>query len=244
MTSILVDPNSDPHQFEADARTAAAVSKSQLVIENGLGYDDFMDKLLLASPNANRHVVNAAEVMKISGDDANPHIWYDIAKIPDVAMAISTELTKLDPTDAATFTANTKAVHGQSGPDQRRDRQHQGQLPRRPGRLHRTRPWLPRRRGGPEAGDAGLLRPIHRRRQRSERRRQLRHGRGTDRKGHQSPALQRPGDQPGHRCGQATRPAKPCARRRSHRDTAADRPELPVLATTSGQRTHRRTSDN
>jgi zinc/manganese transport system substrate-binding protein len=108
VTSILVDPNSDPHQFEADARTAAAVSKSQLVIENGLGYDDFMDKLLLASPNANRHVVNAAEVMKIAGADANPHIWYDIAKIPDVAMAISTELTKLDPTDAATFTANTR----------------------------------------------------------------------------------------------------------------------------------------
>jgi zinc/manganese transport system substrate-binding protein len=84
------------------------VSKSQLVIENGLGYDDFMDKLLLAAPNANRNVVNAADVMKISGDDANPHIWYDIAKIPDVAMAISTALTKLDPADAAAFTANAR----------------------------------------------------------------------------------------------------------------------------------------
>jgi zinc/manganese transport system substrate-binding protein len=116
VTSILVDPNADPHQFEADATTTAAVSKSQLVVENGLGYDDFMDKLLLASPNANRDVVNAAEVMKISGDDANPHIWYDIAKLPDVAMAISTELAKLDPADAAAFTANAKSFKDSLAP--------------------------------------------------------------------------------------------------------------------------------
>jgi zinc/manganese transport system substrate-binding protein len=109
VTSILVDPTADPHQFDTDAKTAAAVSKSQLAIENGLNYDNFMDELLLASPDANRHVVNAAEVMKISGEDADPHIWYDIAKVPDVAMAISTELARLDPADAATFTANAKS---------------------------------------------------------------------------------------------------------------------------------------
>src|ERR1700720_4869851 len=108
VTSILSDPNADPHQYEADAKTGAAISKAQLVVENGLGYDDFMEKLLAASPNANRTVLNAADVMKISGSDANPHIWYDIAKIPDVASAIADQLGKLDPADAAAFTANAK----------------------------------------------------------------------------------------------------------------------------------------
>jgi zinc/manganese transport system substrate-binding protein len=108
VTSILSDPNADPHQYEADAKTGAAISKAQLVVENGLGYDDFMNKLLAASPNANRTVLNAADVMKISGSDANPHIWYDIAKIPDAATAIADQLGKLDPADANAFTANAK----------------------------------------------------------------------------------------------------------------------------------------
>ena len=108
VTSIMSDPNADPHEYEADAKTAATLSKSQFVVENGLGYDDFMDKLLSASPNPNRKVLDAADAMKITGADANPHIWYDIAKIPDVANGIADQLGTLDPADAATFTANAK----------------------------------------------------------------------------------------------------------------------------------------
>src|ERR1700752_2222762 len=89
VTSIMSDPNADPHEYEADAKTAAALSKAQFVIENGLGYDDFMDKLSAASPNASRALLNAADAMKISGQDANPHIWYDIVKVPDVASGIA-----------------------------------------------------------------------------------------------------------------------------------------------------------
>ncbi|WP_155942978.1 metal ABC transporter solute-binding protein, Zn/Mn family [Mycobacterium sp. 141] len=111
VTSIISDPNADPHQYESDANTAAAVSKAQLVVDNGLGYDDFMDKLFSASPNPNRKVITAAEVMGISGDDANPHIWYDTAKVPDVANAIAGQLGALDPTDAAMFTANAKTFN-------------------------------------------------------------------------------------------------------------------------------------
>lgn len=108
VTSIMSDPNADPHEYEVDAKTAAALSKSQFVIENGLGYDGFMDKLLAASPNPSRKVLNAADVMQISGSDANPHVWYDIAKIPDVANAVAEQLGTLDPTDAAAFTTNAK----------------------------------------------------------------------------------------------------------------------------------------
>lgn len=116
VTSIISDPNADPHQYESDASTAAAVSKAQFVIDNGLGYDDFMDKLFSASPNPNRKVLTAADVMGISGQDANPHIWYDTAKVPDVANAIATQLGALDPADATTFTANAKTFSDSLAP--------------------------------------------------------------------------------------------------------------------------------
>jgi zinc/manganese transport system substrate-binding protein len=116
VTSILSDPNADPHIYESDAKTAAAVSGAQLVVENGLGYDDFMDKLLSASPNPNRAVLNVADVMQISGADANPHIWYDIAKLPDVATAVADQLGKLDPADAGTFSSNAKIFVGSLAP--------------------------------------------------------------------------------------------------------------------------------
>ncbi|BBZ75264.1 ABC transporter substrate-binding protein [Mycolicibacterium anyangense] len=116
VVSIMSDPNADPHEYQADANTAAALAKSQLVIENGLGYDDFMDKLLSASPNPARKLINAADVMKFSGADTNPHIWYDIAKIPDVAGAIASELGSLDPADASAFTTNAKTFDDSLAP--------------------------------------------------------------------------------------------------------------------------------
>ena len=116
VTSIMSDPNADPHAFEADAKTGAALSKAQFVIENALGYDDFMDKLLAASPNPSRVVLKAADVMQISGAEANPHIWYDIAKVPAVASGIADQLGKLDPGDAATFTANAKTFNDSLAP--------------------------------------------------------------------------------------------------------------------------------
>jgi zinc/manganese transport system substrate-binding protein len=68
-----------------------------------------MDKLISASPKPSRVVLNAADAMQISGQDANPHIWYDIAKVPDVASAISDQLGKLDPADATTYSTNAKS---------------------------------------------------------------------------------------------------------------------------------------
>jgi zinc/manganese transport system substrate-binding protein len=108
VTSVITDPNADPHLYESDAKTAAAVSGAKLVIVNGLGYDDFMGKMLSASPNPARKVLTAADAMQISGADANPHIWYDIAKLPQLSSAIANQLGALDPADAPAFTANAK----------------------------------------------------------------------------------------------------------------------------------------
>jgi len=106
VTSIISDPNADPHLYESDAHDAAALSLADIVIENGIGYDDFMDKLLSASPKNNRAVLSVGKLLDVAGGDANPHIWYDISKMPRVAEAISTCLAAQAPRDKTLFEHN------------------------------------------------------------------------------------------------------------------------------------------
>ena len=165
VTSIMSDPNADPHEYEADAKTGAALSKAQFVIENGLGYDDFMDKLLAASPNPSRVVLNAADAMKMSGPDANPHIWYDIAKIPDVATAIADQLGKMDSADAAMFTAKAKAFNDSLAPINTAIATIKAKYPGAPVGYTERVPGYLVAAAGLDAGHAGIVRAVDRGRQ-------------------------------------------------------------------------------
>jgi len=96
VTSIISDPNADPHEYESSSGNAKAIAAARLVIVNGAGYDSFMDKLLAASPNRERKVVNAAGILgKKDGD--NPHVWYDVSGMQQVADQITQALQELDP---------------------------------------------------------------------------------------------------------------------------------------------------
>jgi zinc/manganese transport system substrate-binding protein len=108
VTSIISDPNVDPHQYESNAQTAIQVSKAQLVIENSGGYDDWMDKILSGSPNPNRLLLKGFDLAQVKLPE-NEHIWYSIDNIATIAQAITTDLQKLDQADAATFENNFKA---------------------------------------------------------------------------------------------------------------------------------------
>jgi zinc/manganese transport system substrate-binding protein len=104
VSSILNDPSADPHEYEANPRTAKLVADAKLVILNGLGYDDFMDKLLGASTKPDRVVLNVQGILK-KADDDNAHVWYDPATMPKVADAATAALSKLDPQNASYFAA-------------------------------------------------------------------------------------------------------------------------------------------
>ncbi len=104
VSSILNDPNADPHEYEANPRTAKLVADAKLVIVNGIGYDDFMDKLLGASTKPDRVVLNVQDILK-KADDDNAHVWYDPATMPKVADAATAALSKLDPRNASYFAA-------------------------------------------------------------------------------------------------------------------------------------------
>ena len=112
VSSILNDPSADPHEYEANPATAKLVADSKLVIVNGIGYDDFMDKLLGASTKSDRVVINVQDLLGVK-DDANVHVWYDPATMPKVAEAATAALAKLDPQNAAYFSAQkTKYLDG------------------------------------------------------------------------------------------------------------------------------------
>jgi zinc/manganese transport system substrate-binding protein len=108
VVSIMSDPNVDPHEYESNVQDAVAVSNAQLVIENGNDYDTWMDKLLSASPNPNRGVLVAASIAAHKLPD-NPHVWYGLDNIQNIAQAITAALEKIDSADRAAFEANLAA---------------------------------------------------------------------------------------------------------------------------------------
>lgn len=109
VTSIISNPNTDPHEYESDVKDSVALAHADFVLENGLGYDDFMTKLLAGSPKSGREVLSVQKVLNITGTDPNPHIWYGTARLHTVASAIAGELGRLDPGESTTFTANAAA---------------------------------------------------------------------------------------------------------------------------------------
>ncbi len=105
VTSLITSPSADPHLFETDAHDAALLAEAKVVVENGAGYDTWMGSLLSADGGHPR-VVNAASVLQVTGSDPNPHLWYDLPRVPTVAAAIAAALTKAAPDDASTFAKN------------------------------------------------------------------------------------------------------------------------------------------
>jgi zinc/manganese transport system substrate-binding protein len=112
VTSIIDSPDKDPHEYEADARTQLALSKAQLVIENGGGYDDFVDTML-KSARTKPTVINVVEVSGRNQHPAdgefNEHLWYDFPTVEKLAAQLVTDLSTAAAGQAATFESNAKA---------------------------------------------------------------------------------------------------------------------------------------
>ena len=80
VTSILSNPDEDPHLFEASPSVARAVSAARILIYNGADYDPWMVKLLSAARSKDRQVVVVADLVHARSGD-NPHLWYAPANV-------------------------------------------------------------------------------------------------------------------------------------------------------------------
>ncbi len=119
VTSILSDPNVDPHEYEANVQTGVAVTNARLVIDNGDGYDTWMDQLLSASPNPNRVVLVGSGLASHKLTD-NPHVWYGLDNIQDIARGIAAALEMLDGSDKVTYETNLSTFMASLAPVQQK----------------------------------------------------------------------------------------------------------------------------
>ena len=102
VTSILSNPDDDPHLFEASPATARALAAAKIVIVNGADYDPWMEKLLAAHKSPGRREILAANLAhKKAGD--NPHLWYNPATVRAVANALMVDLGVVDPAHRADY---------------------------------------------------------------------------------------------------------------------------------------------
>ena len=141
VTSLVTSAAQDPHSYEASAQDQLAISKAQLIVENGGGYDPFIDTLVEAA-SSKAAIVNASEASGLlEGDDHaheegeehaedehaedegheghdhiegfNEHVWYSLHGIEHVSEEIAHELSELDPDNAAAYEENLAAFHGE-----------------------------------------------------------------------------------------------------------------------------------
>ncbi|HWB38902.1 MAG TPA: zinc ABC transporter substrate-binding protein [Candidatus Saccharimonadales bacterium] len=105
VTSIISDPTADPHLYESSAKDAGAVASAKVVIVNGLGYDDFMAKLIGATQR-HQAVLTAAQILGVTDESANPHLWYNLPQVHIVASKIAGSFETADPGHAADYKHN------------------------------------------------------------------------------------------------------------------------------------------
>ena len=105
VSAVVTNPNTDPHIFEVSPQVARQFAGADLVVENGLGYDAWADKIIAAVVRPSRRVINVQQLRGLPDSTPNPHLWYDPATMPLVAQAIAAQLTAMRPADAAYFQA-------------------------------------------------------------------------------------------------------------------------------------------
>lgn len=112
VTSLMTDPAQDPHSFEASAQNQLAVSKADVVIENGGGYDDYMQNLVKGAKNSGVKVLNVVDLSgkKPVDGELNEHVWYDFPTVQKFADALTDALSGADPSQKATFEKNAAAL--------------------------------------------------------------------------------------------------------------------------------------
>ncbi|WP_417235584.1 metal ABC transporter solute-binding protein, Zn/Mn family [Arthrobacter sp.] len=129
--SIISKASQDPHSYEATPQDKLTLSHADLVVENGGGYDAFVDTLTQDLGTKKADIITAVDYSKAAhadgesadGDDShgsdagheghdhasfNEHVWYDLPTAAAVAQEIAHRLGELKPEDASTFTANAK----------------------------------------------------------------------------------------------------------------------------------------
>lgn len=111
--SIIVNPDTDPHSYDPTSGDARTLATANMVIVNGIGYDEWAPKLLAANPVNHRIVFTVGDLLGLNEGD-NPHQWYSPTSVYRVLAQIVADYDRLDPADASYFAQRQRAfeTHG------------------------------------------------------------------------------------------------------------------------------------
>ncbi|MEV6168705.1 zinc ABC transporter substrate-binding protein [Streptomyces sp. NPDC051954] len=107
VTSIIDNPNADPHDYEPTAADGRTVATARYAVVNGIGYDAWADKLLSANPSSDRTELNVGDLVGVE-PGGNPHRWYSPDDVHQVIDRITADYKKIDPGRASYFDARKK----------------------------------------------------------------------------------------------------------------------------------------
>jgi zinc/manganese transport system substrate-binding protein len=112
-SSFISSPDQDPHSYEANTRNIVTVSNADVVIENGGGYDDFMDQLLdgASGDPIVLDVVDISGHAAPAGGELNEHVWYDFPTIQKLATQLADALGQADSEHASTYRDNAETFN-------------------------------------------------------------------------------------------------------------------------------------
>jgi zinc/manganese transport system substrate-binding protein len=109
VTSIVSDPNADPHEYESNNADARDIATANYVILNGVGYDTWANQLLSASNNPNRKVLTIGILVgKKVGD--NPHLWYNPQYVNMAVIQMDKDLITIDPSGKSYYLKQLSAL--------------------------------------------------------------------------------------------------------------------------------------
>ena len=114
VTSIVTDPNTDPHEYTSNSVSAQAISNANLVIVNGAGYDVWALSIIAAANNPHQTVMNVQQLLGLPVD-VNPHFWYSPYYVNDTVRAMYKDLVEIDPSHASYFSRQYASLNSSLG---------------------------------------------------------------------------------------------------------------------------------
>lgn len=113
VTSII-PPGVGPEDYEPKPDDARKLTDADLIVSNGVGLDDFLDRLLSSTGGQAPRLIlgEGIPTMTVDGEE-NPHFWLDPTLVKQYYLpAITARLSELDPAGKSTYEANS-AAYGQ-----------------------------------------------------------------------------------------------------------------------------------